>query len=147
MSSPFNSANPRPVGHFIANFPLLAFLLIGYNIATMVGHHFDTSAETKLSVPLVSGAVWGVTINEIFVILGLAVLFVELMKSTRATGGAALEHILSMLVFIAYLIEFLVVRSAGTNTFLTLGLMSLIDVMAGYSISIAVARKEMNITN
>jgi hypothetical protein len=134
-------------GSFIKNFPLLAFVLIAYNIAIAMGHSFAPAAEALVRLPLISGAVWALGLNDAFVIVGLAILFVEIIKSTRPTGGAALEHLLSMLVFIIFLVEFLVVAGAGTNTFLTLGLMSLIDVMGGYTISIAVARKEMNITN
>ena len=49
-----------------------------------------------------------------------------------------------MLVFIAFLIEFLMVPAAGT-TFLVLALMSLLDVIAGFSISIFAARRDMAI--
>lgn len=134
-------------GSIIKNFPLLALLLVAYNVVAMAGYTFSATSKAVLHLQLISGAIWELGWNEVFIMAGLALLFVELIKSTRATGGAALEHILSMLVFIIFLIEFLVVKDAGTNTFLTLGLMSLIDVMAGYTISIAVARKEMNITN
>jgi hypothetical protein len=46
-----------------------------------------------------------------------------------------------------FLVEFIVVPAAGTAVFALLGLMSLIDVMAGYAISIAVARRDLNITD
>ena len=134
-------------GSPIKNFPLLGLLLIAYNVAVLMGHSFIPSSEPVLHLRLVSGTMWDVGLNESFVIMGLVFLFVEIIKSTRATGGAALEHILSMFVFIIFLVEFIIVPGAGTNTFLTLGLMSLIDVMGGYAISIAVARKEMNITS
>ena len=49
-------------------------------------------------------------------------------------------------MFISFIVEFLVVARAGTNVFLLLGLMSLMDVMGGYAISIAVARKDLNIS-
>ncbi len=136
----------HPKGSFIKNFPLLAFVLAAYNVAMVTGHNFSAVAEPMLKVPLISGTSWALGINEVFVIVGLAALFVEILKSTRASGAALLEHILSMFVFIIFLVEFLVVKGAGTSTFLTLGLMALIDVMGGYTISIAVARKEMNIT-
>jgi hypothetical protein len=49
-----------------------------------------------------------------------------------------------MVVFIIFLAEFLVVTESGTSTFMILGVMSLRDVLAGYTVSVAVARKEMN---
>ena len=132
---------------FIMQFPLLAIVLVVYNIAMFAGHSFSpTTSGELLKVNLVSGATWILGWNDAFIFAGLCLLFVEIMKSTRAGSTATLEHVLSMGVFIAFLIEFLVVKGAGTNTFMLLGVMSLIDVMAGYAISIAVARKEMNIT-
>ncbi|MDB6116547.1 MAG: hypothetical protein JWO08_328 [Verrucomicrobiaceae bacterium] len=132
---------------FLSYFPLLALVLVGYNIAIFTGHAFNApNSDTLLQVKLISGATWDLGWHDAFLIGGLCLLFVELMKSTRAGGMVTLEHVLSMFVFIAFLIEFLIVPGAGTDTFLILGIMSLIDVMAGYAISIAVARKEMNIT-
>jgi hypothetical protein len=132
---------------FIMQFPLMAIALGIYNLAMFSGYSFaDTSTDVAFDVNLVSGAHWVLHWNDALVLGGLCLLFVELMKSTRSGSTATLEHVLSMGVFIAFLIEFLIVKGAGTNTFLLLGVMSLIDVMAGYAISIAVARKEMNIT-
>lgn len=128
-------------------FPLLALLLLAYNITLWSGRDFTTETQTSVvRFHLISGAEWVAGLNEAFLIAGLALLFLELFKSTRAGSFSTIEHIFSMLVFIVFIVEFLVVRGAGTSTFLLLGLMSLIDVMAGYAISIAVARKEMNIT-
>ena len=132
---------------FITYFPLLSLALIAYNVAIFTGHSFAVpSADSLLHVKLISGAIWDLGWHDTFLIGGLILLFVELMKSTRAGVTVTLEHVLSMFVFICFLVEFLVVPGAGTDTFLILGVMSLIDVMAGYAISIAVARKEMNIT-
>jgi len=132
---------------FFTYFPLLCLALVGYNIAIFTGHSFTAAnTDSLLQVKLISGAIWNLGWHDAFLIGGLCLLFVELMKSTRAGVTITLEHVLSMFVFICFLIEFLVVPAAGTDTFLILGIMSLIDVMAGYAISIAVARKEMNIT-
>lgn len=130
----------------IAQLPLLILALAVYNAAMFAGYDFNTTAGF-MRVQLISGAMWSMGWNDALLVGGLALLFIELMKSTRAGTSVTLEHVFSMIVFIAFLVEFLVVKGAGTNTFLMLGLMSLIDVMAGYAISIAVARKEMNITS
>lgn len=142
--------SPRPSKQgFVRSFPLLAILLIGYNVAALVFHHDFSYAAAKalVELKLMSGSTWSVGWNEVTLMIGLAMLFVELIKSTRATVLSTMEHALSMLVFIIFLVEFLVVAPAGTNTFFLLGVMSLIDVMAGYAISVAVARKDLNITN
>lgn len=144
-----NELSPRPQGPgLIRSFPLLALLLIAYNVATfMLGYDFHAQgAKPLFELKLMSGSIWTVTWSEILVMAGLGLLFIELIKSTRATVLSTAEHALSMLVFIIFLIEFLVVAPAGTNTFFNLGIMALIDVMAGYAISVAVARKDLNIT-
>ena len=128
-------------------FPLLAIAWVVYNVAFFSGHDFTVMDPHGIwNTKLVSGSTWVLSVNDIFIFGGLCLLFVEIMKSTRAGSTATLEHVLSMGVFIAFLVEFLIFKGAGTSTFLLLGVMSLIDVMAGYAISIAVARKEMNIT-
>lgn len=137
----------HPKRGILSSFPLLALVLIAYNAAMFSGRHFsDPALNTVLQVRLISGAMWVLTWDEVLLASGLLVLFIELIKSTRTVAHTMFEHMLSMVIFIIFLVEFLVVAAAGTSTFLLLGIMSLIDVLAGYSISIAVARKEMNIT-
>jgi hypothetical protein len=128
-------------------FPLFALLLIAYNVAAFAfGHDFNDVAHSLFQLKLMSGAVWAAGWNEVLVLIALGLLFVEILKSTRTTAVSTFEHALSMLVFIGFLVEFLVVAQAGTTIFFLLGVMSLIDVMAGYAVSIAVARKDLNIT-
>ena len=139
------SARSRP--GIIRSVPMLVLALIAYNIALAMGHHFSTPPQPPLwGATLISGADWSFGWNEVMIAGGLALLFIEILKSTRTTQSSTLEHLLSMLVFIIFIVEFLVVAGAGTNVFLLLGIMSLIDVMGGYAISIAVARKDLNIS-
>ena len=86
-----------------------------------------------------------VTIGHIIVSIGLLFLAVEIAKSTSASDIAITEHVLSTFVFIFYLLCFLLVELAGNFTFALLGLMSLIDVIAGVTISISVARKDISV--
>ena len=137
-------ARARP--GFLRSLPMLALALLAYNLALAMGHDFRLMPEQPLwSAALISGAAWSISWNEVMIAGGLALLFIEILKSTRSTQHSTLEHLLSMLVFIIFIVEFLVVAGAGTNVFLLLGIMSLIDVMGGYAISIAVARKDLNI--
>lgn len=132
----------------LSSFPLLALVLIVYNVAPTLGFSFagpSTERDVVLQARLISGAEWVLTWKDVLLLAGLLLLFIEILKSTRAATQNMLGHILSMIVFIIFLAEFLVVAQAGTSTFLMLGVMSLIDVLAGYTISVAVARKEMNV--
>jgi hypothetical protein len=50
-----------------------------------------------------------------------------------------------MVVFIAILVEFLMVPQAATSVFFLILMSALIDVVAGYTIGIRVARRDLNI--
>jgi hypothetical protein len=75
----------------------------------------------------------------------MGLLFIELMKATYTSSASLLDHGLSMLVFVACLIEFLLVKAAGTSVFFFIVVATLIDVMAGYTIGIRVARRDLSI--
>ena len=47
-----------------------------------------------------------------------------------------MDHVLAMLLFVVMLVEFLLVKSAGTSTFFLLLIISLVDVLAGFIIGI-----------
>jgi hypothetical protein len=94
---------------------------------------------------MMSGAVWLLSVGDLFIILGLIFLFVEVFKSTRTSQAAILDHILSTLVFIIFLVEFIVVKGAGSSMFLILCLMSLFDVIAGFTITITTARRDITV--
>jgi NADH:ubiquinone oxidoreductase subunit F (NADH-binding) len=74
--------------------------------------------------------------------VGVLFLYLEIFKSTNTGIGTVLDHALSMVVFVIFLVEFLVVDDCGTSTFFILGLMSLLDVVAGFTVSIAGARRD-----
>ena len=52
---------------------------------------------------------------------------------------------LSTFVFIACLVEFIVVRQASTSTFFIIMVIAFIDVVAGYSVSIRSARRDLSV--
>jgi hypothetical protein len=54
---------------------------------------------------------------------------------------------LSTVTFIVALLEFLLVPFCGTAAFFFLVIMSLIDVVAGYSVSILSARRDFSVNN
>ena len=91
---------------------------------------------------LFSGAVFSLTWNGVFLTLGVLFLFIEIIKSTRTSNASIIDHMLSSLVFIAFLVVFIVKPGAATEAFFVVMLMSLIDVIAGFSITISSARKD-----
>ena len=131
------------MGVLYRQIPLLGVLAVVYLILTSV---FETMlGKTVFSVALPSTAVWTMNVNDLFVIVGLALLYLEILKSTRTGRGQIVEHIVSMLVFVGCLLLFLLVAKTGTTTFLVITAMTAIDVIAGFTVSIVAARRDFEV--
>ena len=125
-------------------FPLLIIPLAIYNIVVflMPGVPWDTELVT---VPMMSGGQWKIVFSDVLIALTLAMLFIETVKATRSSARSVIDHMLSTMVFVGSLVEFLLVRQAATSTFALIVLISLIDVIGGYTVSIRTARRDFSI--
>ena len=92
---------------------------------------------------MISGAIWSFTWGDLILISVLIVLFIEILKATYTSTSSLVDHGLSMLVFIAALVEFIVVPQAATSVFFILLVALLIDVIAGFTIGIRVAKRDI----
>ena len=127
--------------------PLIVIAFIMYNAVVLMGGSTDAVAMLRrevVPIPLMTTTLW-LTWSDILILLTMGLLFIELMKSTHTSTASLLDHGLSMLVFVACLIEFLLVKAAGTASFFFITVATLIDVIAGYSIGIRVARRDFSI--
>ena len=130
--------------------PLFILILILYNVMILIGVDFgECTAQTAecavtslFSLSLPSGKDWAPTWSSLILMFGVMILYIELVKSTKTGSITLIEHALSMVVFIACLMEFILVDKAGTSTFLIITLMSLLDVVAGFTITVASARRD-----
>lgn len=104
-------------------------------------------AAEIFSIPMISGASWAFTWGDLILVVALIVLFIELLKATYTSTSSLVDHGLSMLVFIAALVEFIVVPQAATSVFFLLLVSLLIDVVAGFTIGIRVARRDIGFGN
>lgn len=128
--------------------PLLVFAFILYNIVVLAfgGENPVAALESPIfTARLLSGGDWTFTWGDFILLVTLLLLFVELVKSTFTTTSTLIDHALSMIVFIAVLVEFLMVKQAATSVFFLILMATLIDVIAGYTIGIRVARRDLNI--
>jgi hypothetical protein len=100
-------------------------------------------ASEIFSVPMISGARWVFTWGDLILVTTLVVLFIEILKATYTSTSSLVDHGLSMLVFVAALIEFIVVPQASTSVFFLLLVALLIDVIAGFTIGIRVAKRDI----
>jgi hypothetical protein len=68
-----------------------------------------------------------------------------MLKATRTSSRSLFDHLLSTVVFIGALVEFLLVPQAASSVFAILLAMSLIDVLAGWSVSMRAARRDLTV--
>lgn len=134
---------PRQRGPFIP--PLLVFPFIAYNVVAFLffGGQPGGWSNGLFNIPMVSGTPWAITAGDFLLVVGIVLLFFEVLKSTNTGRASIMEHMLSMVVFVAYLIEFLLAGAASSSVFFLLMVMSLIDVVAGFTVSITSAGRDV----
>ncbi|WP_306142214.1 MAG: hypothetical protein RDA78_07485 [Roseibium sp.] len=126
--------------------PFTLFSLLIYNALAFTAGADNPLfwSEPMVSIAMVSGATFELLASDLLITLGLFFLFIEILKATRIGTTALLDHMFSVLVFVVYLVEFLVLPQAATSLFFILMAISLIDVIAGFSISITGARRDVS---
>jgi hypothetical protein len=132
--------------HVLANVPLMIVPFIAYNLVALGlvdASEPDPWSSIVVSVPMVSGAIWNMTLADVMIGLALFLLFFEILKATRVGSDSIIDHLLSTFVFIAYLVEFLLVKSAAHSVFFILMAVTLVDVIAGFSVSIRSAMRDV----
>lgn len=131
----------------LRHFPLLIvpFILYNLGLAGLFGAAGGDIWRAELfSVGMMSGGQWTMTVGDLMVVIALLLLFVEILKSTRTSNASVVDHLLSTFVFVAYLVEFLLVQRAAHSTFFTLMVIALIDVLAGFSVSLRSAGRDVH---
>ncbi len=123
--------------------PLLIYNLLALTVAGPEAGAWFTAE--RFTVPLPPGGVWRVSIGDLLLFVTLVALFVELLKSTSTATVVMLDHMLAMLIFIICLVQFLVVYRCGNSVFFALMIAALIDVVAGFTISMRVAGRTVGI--
>ena len=88
---------------------------------------------------------WNISFFDFLLLLSLALLFVEVVKATHTTSAELINHGLSMMVFVICLIEFITLKGFATSTFFLMMMMTLFDVVAGYTISIVAAEHDLGL--
>ncbi len=132
--------------------PLLGLPVIVYNVIAAFwlerGLHGDARArfgDALFHVHMTSHGDWPVSLGDVLVAGALAVLFIELLKSTTSRHIAIINHSLSMILFIGCLVEFLLLPAFATSAFFLITAMVLLDVLAGFIVTIAASRREVDV--
>lgn len=123
--------------------PFFAIMLIAYNVIMLASDVFKTNPGL-IKIPLLrNDEFFYLTASELFVGVGIILLFFEVLKATRTSRDTLIDHVASVGVLIVCIIEFLVVPGAGTSAFLMLTLLSLIDVITGFTVTFATSRRDV----
>jgi hypothetical protein len=137
-----------------AAIPLLALPVLIYNaiVLTLPGGFTSIDAATRMdqqlfAVTMTSHIDWSVGLGDLLLAAALVVLFIELLKSTTSRRIAIVNHALSLLLFIICLVEFLLAPAFATSTFFLLSLMTLLDVLAGFIVTIVAARRDVGFSD
>jgi hypothetical protein len=129
---------------FLIGFPLLLVPFAIYNIIAFLMPGVSwTGALT--SVAMVSGANWTMSAGDMLIALAVLLLFGELMKSTRIGMRTVIDHGLSLIVFLGILVEFLLVKQAASATFFLLLVISFIDVLGGFAVTLRSAQRDLTV--
>jgi hypothetical protein len=132
-------------------FPMLLIAVALYNVAAFGGHLFNgtedmgTMLDASYKVTMFSGAVWPFRLGDFLVLFALVMLFIEVIRATRTTKVEIYNHAFSTLVFVAALVEFLVVPRFATSAFFFIVVMCLFDIVAGFAISVVAARRDLGL--
>jgi hypothetical protein len=128
---------------YLIAFPLLLIPFVLYNmIAFLLNLNFSTEV---FSVPLLSGNRMAISTGDMIVLGSVVLLYVEILKATRMSSKAIMDHILSMVLFLAMIVEFIAVPRAATSTFLIMTALSFVDVIGGFTITIRTAQRDIEV--
>jgi hypothetical protein len=123
-------------------FPLMLLPAAVYHIFALLFGVSEWNAAVA-SIHMVSGVDWVVSYGDLVVIGALILLFVEIFKATRTSSRSIVDHLLSMAVFVVMLIEFILWAPFATSTYAILIVISLIDVVGGFTITIRTAQRDL----
>lgn len=127
-------------------FPLLAVSLIVYAVLTLTGAAGAAWYDiTFVQLPMVSADTWDVTWGDVFLLVSMGLLFVELLRSTKTGSESIMNHALSVLVFIVSLLLFIIVKGFGNSIFFLFLTMTFMDFMAGFIVTTVTARRDFSV--
>lgn len=86
---------------------------------------------------------WVLTTSDLLIMLGLLMLFFELLKAPGTGNATVINNMFSTLVFVAALLLFILMPVFATSTFFIIMLMALIDTSAGWFITVISSRRDL----
>jgi hypothetical protein len=129
---------------YLLGFPLLLITFAVYNIVAFLMPGVSWTGML-FSVHMVSGADWTMSASDLLLTLAILLLAGEVVKSTRIGARTILDHSLSLVLFLVMLVEFLLVMAAASGTFFLLLVISFVDVIAGFAVTLRSAQRDLTV--
>ena len=129
---------------FLLGVPLLIVPFLIYNIVAFAMPGVSW-VEPLPPIEMVSGGKWEMSYGDLLVVLAIILLFIEIVKATRIGMRTIIVHMLAAVLFAACLVEFLLVKQAATSTFFILLVITFVEMLAGFTISIRTAQRNIEL--
>jgi hypothetical protein len=125
--------------------PFLLLPVLIYVAVALIGGP-ATFDRPIFTATLPSGAAFAFTNGLALITLGLVALLLEVFKSTNVkNSNSIIDHGLSTVLLVVTILMFVLMPSAATGTFFVLVFLCLIDVIAGFSVSIKTAQRDFQV--
>lgn len=134
---------------FLDIIPLLALPMLFYNVVVisgMAGSGDQVAAwmvAPAITVPMFSGSVLSLSVSDIILFVAMPLMFFEIIKSARTDSLSVMNHTISTLTLVVAVVEFVAIKGFSTAVFALLVVMQLVDVIAGFTVTIAAARRDL----
>jgi len=132
-------------------FPLLTISLVIYTVLSVTGMGGEGGSAwheiVVVSLPMYSGDIWRVTWGALFLTGSMGLLFVELIRATKAGTASITNHLLSFLLFVVALLLFILAKGFGNSTYFIFLTMTFLDPMAGLVVTTVSARRDLAVTD
>ena len=92
------------------------------------------------TITMFSGTQWSMTQSDVIIAASMGLLFIEILKSIGSPMLSLVNHGIAVMTLLVFAVEFMSIPGFTTSTFFLLGMMQLIDVIAGYTITIVASR-------
>jgi len=131
----------------ISAIPLTIVPLILYNVIAFVFAGGEATSpiwqSSLFTLTLASGQPWTPTLAGLIQVVAVCLLGAEILKGVRYHKRSVLDTLVSTVVMIVYVVEFLAVSAAATSTFFLLTVIAIVDVAAGGAISLGATKRGM----
>ncbi len=129
----------------ILSVPLFLYILLAANVLMWSGTEQTSPLNIILmQLTLPSSRDMVITVSDLFILASFFALYIETFKATRTSNHVLVDHALSMLVFVACLIEFLIFPRLGNTTFLVITVAAFLDVIMGFTVTLSAARRDIS---